>query len=112
MEDQDFELEAAEESGSQPKKMRRRRKKGHSQISTSAGAQVLSYRHLDKRVNNPEVGMVHPENDPDQPKTKWAYDPHIDPALEFDSNRSKIEALIDDALESGDLDRMQDVLKE
>lgn len=53
--------------------------------------QVVSYRHLDKRVNNPEVGMVHPENDPDRPKTVWSYDPHIDPALQFDSGRAAIE---------------------
>ena len=31
--------------------------------------QVISYRHTDTRVNNPEVGMVNPENDPDQPRT-------------------------------------------
>lgn len=78
----------------------------------SDGAQVVSYRHLDKRVNNPEVGMVQPENDPDQPKTPWAYDPHIDPALQFDIGRAQIENLIDDALESGDPERMRDALAE
>jgi adenine-specific DNA-methyltransferase len=39
--------------------------------------QVLSYRHTDKRKNNPEVGMVTPESDPDEGKTRWAYDPHL-----------------------------------
>lgn len=63
--------------------------------------QVLSYRHADRRKNNPEVGMVTPDTDPDQPKTKWAYDPHIDPALQFDHGRSEIENLIDDALSDG-----------
>lgn len=62
------------------------------------GAQVVSYRHLDKRVNNPEVGMVHPENDPDKPKTVWAYDPHIDPALQFSLGRTAIEQVIDAAI--------------
>ena len=76
------------------------------------GAQVVSYRHLDKRVNNPDVGMVHPENDPDRPRTTWAYDPHIDPALQFDSGRAAVESLIDDALASGDPDRMRDALAE
>ncbi len=76
------------------------------------GAQVISYRHIDKRVNNPEVGMVHPENDPDKPKTTWAYDPHIDPALQFDIGRAQIEKLIDDALDSGDLERMRGALAE
>ena len=111
-EDDDFELEAEAQSEGQPKKVRKSAKKGKAKKSAGDGAQVLSYRHLDKRVNNPEVGMVHPENDPDQPKTKWAYDPHIDPALQFDSSRSRIEKLIDDALASGDKDRMQDALKE
>jgi hypothetical protein len=63
-------------------------------------------------VNNPEVGMVHPENDPEQPKTTWTYDPHIDPALQFDSARARIEKLIDDALASGDTETMRDALLE
>ena len=46
------------------------------------------------RLNNPDVGMVHPENDPDAGKTRWAYDPHIDPALQFDTGRAQIERLI------------------
>ena len=53
--------------------------------------QVLSYRHAETRVNNPEVGMVHPDNDPDQPKTVWKYDPHLDPELMFDSQRGAVE---------------------
>jgi adenine-specific DNA-methyltransferase len=54
-------------------------------------AQVLSYRHGETRVNNPEVGMVHAATDPDGAKTKWAYDPHLDPVLNFDSARAGIE---------------------
>lgn len=61
--------------------------------------QVLSYRHGETRVNNPEVGMVHAGTDPDGEKTVWAYDPHLDPVLNFDSARGGIEKLIDDALE-------------
>jgi adenine-specific DNA-methyltransferase len=75
-------------------------------------AQVVSYRHGDTRVNNPEVGMVHPENDPDQPRTAYAYDPHIDPALMFDSARSMVERVIDDALASGDPAAMREALEE
>jgi len=75
-------------------------------------AQVLSYRHTETRVNNPEVGMVHPDNDPDQPKTVWKYDPHLDPELMFDSQRGAVEQLIDDALASGDTDAMRDTLVE
>ena len=59
---------------------------------------VLSYRHQNKRKNNPQIGLVNPESDPDQPKTTWAYDPHLDPALQFDVGRAGVEKLIDDAL--------------
>ena len=79
---------------------------------SSDPAEVLSYRHGDTRVNNPEVGMVHAETDPDAPKTEWQYDPHLDPELNFDSARASIENLIDDALESDDAERMKDALKE
>ena len=97
----------------EPKKRRTAAvKKPTNKNKTKDGSQVISYRHLDKRVNNPEVGMVHPENDPDKPKTVWAYDPHIDPSLNFDIGRSNIEKLIDDALSSGDQDRMRDALME
>jgi hypothetical protein len=76
------------------------------------GTQVLSYRHADRRKNNPEVGMVDPETDPDQPKTTWAYDPHIDPALQFDVWRAGIERFIDDALASGDEATLRGALEE
>src|SRR5690606_10270075 len=74
--------------------------------------QVLSYRHGETRVNNPEVGMVHAGTDPDGDKTVWAYDPHLDPVLNFDSARAGIERLIDDALASDDPERMKDALQE
>ena len=74
--------------------------------------QVLSYRHGETRVNNPEVGMVHAGTDPDGEKTVWAYDPHLDPVLHFDSARAGIERLIDDALASDDPERMRDALQE
>jgi len=82
--------------------------------SAGAGnaAQIVSCRHRDKRVNNPEVGMVTPATDPEEGKARWAYDPHIDPALQFDPGRAGIEALIDDALGSGDADEMRAVLAE
>jgi adenine-specific DNA-methyltransferase len=70
--------------------------------ASEADAAILSYRHPHKRKNNPDVGVVTPETDPDQAKTAWAYDPHIDPALQFDSGRAQFEKLIDDALASGD----------
>lgn len=71
---------------------------------------VIAYRHDHKRINNPDVGVVTPETDPEQPRTTWAYDPHIDPALQFDVRRARIEALIDDALASGDQAAMREAL--
>src|SRR5216684_293880 len=44
---------------------------------------VESYEHKDKqRANNPPVGLVTPETDPDAGQKKtYAYDPHLDPQL-------------------------------
>jgi len=75
-------------------------------------AEVLSYRHGDKRTNNPHVGMVDTHSDGVEGKTVWQYDPHIDPALQFDSQRSTVENLIDEALTSGDKDQMQAALEQ
>ena len=74
--------------------------------------QVTPYSHDDRRVMNPEVGLVKPSNDPETKKTTWAFDPHLDPALQFDIGRAQIEALIDAALDSGDKDQMHAALAE
>ena len=68
----------------------------------NAAKQVISYRYGDKRKNNPHVGMVDTTSDGVEGHTTWAYDPHIDPTLNFDTARAGIEKLIDDALASGD----------
>jgi adenine-specific DNA-methyltransferase len=46
---------------------------------------IESYEHKDKkRVNNPPVGLVTPETDPDAgAKKTYAYDPHLDPQLQW-----------------------------
>lgn len=46
---------------------------------------IESYEHKDKqRVNNPPVGLVTPETDPDAGANKeYAYDPHLDPQLQW-----------------------------
>lgn len=80
--------------------------------STWDTATIISYRHADKRKNNPEVGMVTPETDPEAGKTRWAYDPHLDPALQFDPSRANVEKLIDGALTSGNAERMREALEE
>lgn len=80
--------------------------------ATEEAPQIISYRHQDKRKNNPEVGMVTPATDPEAGKSRWAFDPHLDPTLQFDSQRGRIEAIIDDALASGDTARMRTALEE
>ncbi len=44
---------------------------------------IASYEHTDKkRVNNPPVGLVTPDTDPDAgAKKTYTYDPHLDPQL-------------------------------
>ncbi|MDD5404645.1 MAG: site-specific DNA-methyltransferase, partial [Sulfuricella sp.] len=113
MSQDEFSLEApqAPEPGPKPAP-RKRRVPTTAKGAVGDEAQILSYRHPDKRKNNPDVGMVKPENDPEQPKTTWAYDPHLDPALQFDMGRAAIEKLIDDALASGDEAAMRAALEE
>jgi len=106
----DFDLAPTGGPDAPPKRKAAGRKK-----ATQKGdgtAHVLSYRHDETRVNNPEVGMVHAGTDPDGEKTTWAYDPHLDPELNFDSARAGIEKLIDDALASGDQEQMREALQE
>ena len=46
---------------------------------------IESYEHPDKkRINNPPVGLVTPETDPDAgTKQTYSYDPHLDPQLQW-----------------------------
>ena len=112
----DFSLEAQEAPEPEPARLPR---KARATVATSTPkraadeeAQIISYRHQDKRKNNPEVGMVTPATDPEAGKTRWAFDPHLDPALQFDPQRGRVEALIDEALASGDMERMRSALEE
>lgn len=43
---------------------------------------IEQYEHTGKeRLNNPPVGLVKPENDPEGPKKGYEYDPRLDPQL-------------------------------
>jgi len=46
---------------------------------------VESYEHGDKeRINNPPVGLVTPDTDPDPgTTTTYSYDPHLGPQLQW-----------------------------
>ncbi len=110
--DDEFSLETqqAPEQTSSPKKKVARKKATRKKSGQSS--EVLSYRHDEKRVNNPHVGMVDTYSDGVEEEKEWYYDPHLDPALNFDSSRSQIENLIDDALASGDQKEMQAALEQ
>ena len=52
----------------------------------SSERDIQSYAHSDKeRVNNPPVGLVTPETDPETRPGLYAHDPHIDPQLTWGS---------------------------
>ncbi len=61
----------------------------------AAQADILSYRHPDRRKNNPEVGMVTPATDPDEGKTVWAHDPHLDPTLSWTGKAERTSFAVD-----------------
>ncbi len=42
---------------------------------------IEQFEHTATRANNPPVGLVTPETDPDAGRKKYAYDPHLDPQL-------------------------------
>jgi adenine-specific DNA-methyltransferase len=45
---------------------------------------IEQYEHKDKtRVNNPQVGLVDAAGDPPEKKKSYAYDPHLDPQLQW-----------------------------
>jgi YD repeat-containing protein len=51
-----------------------RKPKAAPQAAAPGAPQVISYRHPDRRKNNPEVGLVNEASDPEQPKTTYTYD--------------------------------------
>lgn len=45
---------------------------------------IAQYEHKGKtRVNNPEVGLVDVALEPPEQKKTYAYDPHLDPQLQW-----------------------------
>lgn len=70
-------------------------KKPASTAQAAAAAEILSYRHPDRRKNNPEVGMVTPATDPDEGKTAWQHDPHLDPSLSWTGKAERTSFEVD-----------------
>lgn len=64
--------------------MPRRKQTNVSRVKVDPKRPIETYEHKGKdRLNNPPVGLVTPETDPDagQKKKTYAYDPHLDPQL-------------------------------
>ncbi|MDP1611414.1 MAG: site-specific DNA-methyltransferase [Sulfuritalea sp.] len=61
----------------------------------AAEAEILSYRHADRRKNNPEVGMVTPATDADDSKAVWQHDPHLDPSLSWTGKAERLSFEVD-----------------
>ena len=57
----------------------------HKNPKKSTQKPIESYDHKDKkRLNNPPVGLVTPQNDPDKGKKQtYTYDPHLEPQLDW-----------------------------
>jgi adenine-specific DNA-methyltransferase len=60
---------------------------GKGTVAKKAGTpkrKIEHYTHRKKkRVNNPPVGLVTPDTDRDAGRKSYAYDPHLDPTLQW-----------------------------
>lgn len=54
------------------------RRKKPTKSGPAAKKPIEQYEHDEKRANNPHVGLVGPDNDPDSGKRTYTYDPHLD----------------------------------
>jgi adenine-specific DNA-methyltransferase len=80
--------------------------------AASAKKPIEQYEHDETRQNNPPVGLVTPQTDRDAGKKRYTYDPHIDPALQFDPQGAEIEKFIDQGLAAESLDDAKSALAE
>ena len=86
-------LKAADAGGT--KRRRKKKAKPKKEIVTDESP-VEQYVHPDKkRKNNPPVGMVDPNNDPDQPSKRYSYDPRLDPQLQWSGKTENSEFDVD-----------------
>jgi adenine-specific DNA-methyltransferase len=78
---------------SKPRK--KQTKKKQTEVSTEESP-VGQYVHPnEKRKNNPPVGMVDTNNDPDQPSKRYSYDPRLDPQLQWSGKTENSEFDVD-----------------
>jgi adenine-specific DNA-methyltransferase len=59
---------------------------------------IEQYEHKGKkRANNPPVGLVTPELDQEKGKKLYAFDPHLDPQLQWSGKAEHASFVIGDA---------------
>lgn len=66
-------------------------------------------------MNNPPVGLVTPQTDPDTgQRKKYVHDPHLDPELKFDGRkvRDELAAVIERGLASSTLEEAKAVSRQ
>jgi len=81
--------------------------------SRTSERQIEQYDHAKAmRKNNPPVGLVTPQTDRDAGKKRYAYDPHIDPTLQFDPQSAEVEDIIDAGLAADELEDAKAALAE
>jgi len=92
-------------------------KRSKGSTTRSSKRPVTQYEHTDhQRPNNPPVGLVTPETDPPPPPEKarkaYRYDPHLDPALNFDPQkvRDDLAAVLEVGLAADSLDEAKAAL--
>lgn len=98
----DFSLDSLEpDNKTQKKSVPKDRVAGKSAPKPKVGdePEIISYRHGEKSKSNPEAGMVTSDTDPDEGLICRAYDSHLDTTLQFDGTRSRMELLINEALD-------------
>ena len=75
---------------------------------------IGQYDHKDKdRTNNPPIGLVTPDTDIDSPKKEYSYDPHLDPELKWDSQKTRDDWVerLNSAINESDLEKRKELLE-
>jgi len=79
-----FSLTAPTGKDGKPRKVTKRSPPPTEGVAGGASAEdVSTYKHDETRPNNPPVGLGDFDRPPPQPKKTYAYDPHLDPTLQW-----------------------------
>jgi adenine-specific DNA-methyltransferase len=62
---------------------------------STGGEPTGDYRHDETRKNNPPAGLIDLDKPPQQPTRKYAYDPHLDPQLQWSGKQEHTSFEVD-----------------